>query len=153
GTGTGKTLAYLVPAILSGKKVVVSTATRALEEQIMQNDLPLVREALAPFGVPVRAALMKGLANYLCKRRFAELRETQGARVAVDRVLSRIEAWALETETGDRAELADLPDDHEAWREVQSSTETRIGARCTYFDECFVTRMKKAAEEAQLVVV
>ncbi len=153
GTGTGKTLAYLVPAILSGKKVIVSTATRALQEQIMAKDLPLVREALAPFGVEVRAALMKGLTNYLCKRRHGELLATAGGRVAADRVLSRIEAWAGETETGDRAELADIPEDADAWREVQSSTETRIGAKCTYFDECFVTRMRRDAEEAQLVVV
>jgi ATP-dependent DNA helicase DinG len=153
GTGTGKTLAYLVPAILSGKKVIVSTATRALEEQIMASDLPLVQQALAPFGVTVRAALMKGLANYLCKRRFQELRETQGGRVAVDRLLSRIESWAKETETGDRAELADMPEDADAWREVNSSTDTRIGARCPHFEECFVTRMKKDAEQAQIVVV
>jgi ATP-dependent DNA helicase DinG len=143
GTGTGKTLAYLVPAILSGRKVVVSTATRALEEQIVQKDLPLVREALAPFGVQVHAALMKGLSNYLCKRRFQELR-------TVD---PRIEAWASETQTGDRAELADLPEDADAWRDVQSSTETRIGARCPHFEECFVTRMRREAEAAQLVVV
>jgi ATP-dependent DNA helicase DinG len=153
GTGTGKTLAYLVPAILSGKKVVVSTATRALEEQIMASDLPLVQKALAPFGIQVRAALMKGLSNYLCKRRFEELRTTQGARLATDRLLSRIEAWAKETETGDRAELVDLPENADAWREVQSSTETRIGARCPHYEECFVTRMREDAEQAQIVVV
>ena len=94
GTGTGKTLAYLVPAILSGKKVVVSTATRALQEQIFAKDLPLVHAALAPFGVEVRAALMKGLSNYLCKRRYAELLATSGARVAGDTWLSRIDEWA-----------------------------------------------------------
>ena len=153
GTGTGKTLAYLVPAILSGKKVVISTATRALQEQIMAQDLPLVVRALAPFGIEVRAALMKGLPNYLCKRRHGELVATAGARVATDRHLSRIDAWAAETETGDRAELADLPEDAEAWREVQSSTETRIGAKCNYYDECFVTRMRREAEDARIVVV
>ncbi len=153
GTGTGKTLAYLVPAILSGKKVVVSTATRALQEQIMTQDLPLVARALAPFGIEVRAALMKGLPNYLCKRRYSELLTTAGARVASDRHLARIDAWARETETGDRAELTDLPEDAEAWREVQSSTDTRIGAKCTYFDECFVTNMRREAEDARLVVV
>jgi ATP-dependent DNA helicase DinG len=153
GTGTGKTLAYLVPAILSGKKVVVSTATRALQEQIMTQDLPLVAKALAPFGLEVSAALMKGLPNYLCKRRYNELLTTAGARVATDRHLARIDAWARETEYGDRAELADLPEDAEAWREVQSSTETRIGAKCTYYDECFVTRMRREAEDARLVVV
>jgi ATP-dependent DNA helicase DinG len=153
GTGTGKTLAYLVPAVLSGRKIVVSTATRALQEQIFAHDLPLVREALAPFGVEVRAALMKGLSNYLCKRRRAELLATNGARVASDKWLSRIDEWARTTESGDRAELADVPEDAEAWREVQSSTETRIGARCPHFDECFVTKMRREAEDAQLVVV
>src|SRR5262245_21442464 len=81
GTGTGKTLAYLVPAILSGQKVVVSTATKALQEQIYTKDLPLVRDLLAARGVSFRAALMKGLPNYLCKRRFDEMRLTAGARI------------------------------------------------------------------------
>ncbi len=153
GTGTGKTLAYLVPAILSGRKVVISTATRALQEQVMTKDLPLVREILTPFGVTFRAALMKGLPNYLCKRRLAELLGTAGGRVATDRVLSRIEQWAKETETGDRAELVDVPEDAEGWREVQSSTDTRIGAECKYYDECFITRMRRDAEDAQLLVV
>src|SRR5262245_28161641 len=81
GTGTGKTLAYLVPALLSGKKVVISTATRALQEQIFAKDLPLVRRLLAERGVSFQAALMKGLPNYLCKRRFDEMRLTAGARI------------------------------------------------------------------------
>ena len=184
GTGTGKTLAYLVPAILSGKKVVVSTATRALEEQIFEKDLPLVAQALAAHGVTFRAALMKGLSNYLCKRRLSELLGGAGAGAAGpppperdlfgnvaprgksgaapspspllgerDRVLLRIEAWARESETGDRAELADVAEDALVWREVQSSTETRIGAGCPHFESCFVTRMRREADEAQLVVV
>jgi ATP-dependent DNA helicase DinG len=149
GTGTGKTLAYLVPALLSGKRVVVSTATRALQEQIFVKDLPLVRELLGQAGLTFRATLMKGLSNYLCKRRFHEA----AARGVDERVLARIEAWAAETETGDRAELVDLPEDNETWRLVQSSTETRIGAQCKYYDECFVTRMRKDAEDADLVIV
>lgn len=150
GTGTGKTLAYLVPAILSGKKVVVSTATKALQEQIFTKDLPLVAEVLGAHGVTFRAALMKGLGNYLCKRRFEELRASGGS---AHRAFGRVERWALETESGDRSELADLPEDSELWREVQSSTDTRIGAPCTYFDSCFVTRMRREAEDAQIVVV
>src|ERR1700726_804488 len=118
GTGTGKTLAYLVPAILSGKKVVVSTATRALQEQIFDKDLPLVAKALAAHGVTFRAALMKGLANYLCKRRFGEL-FVDAAPGGLDenergRVLARIDRWAKETTTGDRAELADVAEDAHA---------------------------------------
>jgi ATP-dependent DNA helicase DinG len=154
GTGTGKTLAYLVPAILSGKKVVVSTATRALEEQIFTKDLPMVRSILAPLGIEFRAALMKGLANYVCKRRLAELLASDGAaRIGGDRDLARLVEWTKETATGDRAELATLAEDAAAWRDVQSSSDTRIGAACAYYDECFVTKMRKDAEEASLVVV
>ena len=148
GTGTGKTLAYLVPAVLSGRKVIVSTATKALQEQIFTKDLPLVAQALAPHGVTFRAALMKGLSNYLCKRRFAELR-TSGQVGG----LGRLEEWARETETGDRAELADLPEDAPIWQSVQSSSDTRIGQGCEHFGECFVTRMKRDADEARIVVV
>jgi ATP-dependent DNA helicase DinG len=150
GTGTGKTLAYLVPAILSGRKVVVSTATRALQDQIFVKDLPLVAEALAPCGVTFTASLMKGLANYLCLRRMNEARAVAGG---IDPMLARILDWAARTESGDRAELADLPEDADAWRDVASSSETRIGAGCEHFDACFVTRMRREAEEAQIVVV
>ncbi|MEO7109921.1 MAG: ATP-dependent DNA helicase [Polyangiaceae bacterium] len=165
GTGTGKTLAYLIPAVLSGKKVIISTATRALQEQIFDKDLPLVAALLADGGVVVRAAMMKGLSNYLCKRRWNELAASaNGNRIDVDVNLSRIARWLKEesgpTEDGeivmsrgDRAELSDLPEESLAWRDVQSSTETRIGAECKYYDECFVTRMKRDAEEAQIVVV
>jgi ATP-dependent DNA helicase DinG len=151
GTGTGKTLAYLVPAVLSGRKVVVSTATRALQEQIFVHDLPLVAQALGAHGVRFRASLMKGLANYVCLRRFEEAR-VRGQH-AGDREFARIAAWLQSTQTGDRAELADLPEDAAAWREVASSSETRIGAGCEHFEACFVTRMRREAEEAQVVVV
>lgn len=150
GTGTGKTFAYLVPAVLSGKKVVVSTATHALQEQIFEKDLPLVRGVLEEHGVELRVALMKGLSNYLCKRRTHErLRSAE----PVSAELARIERWALETQTGDRAELVDLAEGAHAWRDVQSGTDTRIGAGCKYYDECFVTRMKREAEQAQIIVV
>jgi ATP-dependent DNA helicase DinG len=154
GTGTGKTLAYLVPAVLSGKKIVVSTATRALEEQIFAKDLPIVRTILAPLGIDFRAALMKGLANYVCKRRLGELLASDGAaRIGSDRDLARLVEWAKETETGDRAELAALAEDAAAWRDVQSSSDTRIGAACEHYDACFVTKMRRDAEEATIVVV
>jgi ATP-dependent DNA helicase DinG len=146
GTGTGKTLAYLVPAILSGKKVVVSTATRALQEQIYFKDLPIVAEVLAAYGIKFRAALMKGLSNYLCRRRLHE------ALLAGD-VSFRLKQWSEETESGDRSELADLAEDDPAWAAVMSGTDTRIGSECHYFDECFVTRMKQDAERADIVVV
>jgi ATP-dependent DNA helicase DinG len=151
GTGTGKTLAYLVPAVLSGRKVVISTATRALQDQIFNKDLPIVAEALAAHGVSFRAALMKGLSNYLCLRRFGEAR-TSGDH-ASDAAFARIQDWAEHTETGDRAELVDLREDAEVWREVASSSETRIGAACEHFEACFVTRMRRDAEAAQILVV
>jgi ATP-dependent DNA helicase DinG len=151
GTGTGKTLAYLIPAVLSGRKVIVSTATRALQDQIFTKDLPIVAEALAAHGVSFRASLMKGLSNYLCLRRFAEARLT--SEHASGPEFARIVAWAGETETGDRAELSDLREDAEVWREVMSSSDTRIGAGCEHFEACFVTRMRQGAEDAQIVVV
>ncbi|WP_437746444.1 ATP-dependent DNA helicase [Sorangium sp. So ce1504] len=151
GTGTGKTLAYLVPAILSGRKVVVSTATKALEDQIYTKDLPLVAEHLR---LDPRAALVKGLGNYLCLRRFSELRTSPGAGAGIaGRSLPLIEAWAQETEMGDVAELAHLAEGDPLWREVASSSETRLGASCEYFERCFVTRMKRDSEAARLLVV
>jgi ATP-dependent DNA helicase DinG len=151
GTGTGKTLAYLVPAVLSGRKVVISTATRALQEQIFAKDLPIVAEALAAHGVPLRASLMKGLSNYLCLRRLGEARSAgeRGAGAS----LARIAEWAQTTETGDRAELTELAEDAEVWRDVASSSETRIGAGCEHYEACFVTRMRREAEDAQIIVV
>ncbi len=152
GTGTGKTLAYLVPALLSGLKVVVSTATKTLQDQIVTKDIPLVAEHLA---FEPQVALVKGLGNYLCKRRFGELRTSAyslGGASAM-RSLPLVEAWASETETGDMAELAMLPEGDPLWREVSSSSETRIGTSCAYHKECFVTKMRKDADEAQLLVV
>lgn len=151
GTGTGKTLAYLVPAILSGRKVVVSTATRALQEQIFVKDLPVVAEALGAHGVTVRAAIMKGLSNYLCLRRLNEAL-TSPSRGA-DKALARIAEWARRSQAGDRAELEDFAEDSPAWRDVASSSDTRIGSGCDHYDRCFVTRMRRDAEDAQVVVV
>jgi ATP-dependent DNA helicase DinG len=147
GTGTGKTLAYLVPAILSGRKVVVSTATKTLQDQIARVDLPrLARVMPRPFTWGV----MKGLGNYVCRRRL-EAFERQLTLVA-DPTFARLRAWVDETETGDRADLAELPDDSPHWREVQSSPETRVGARCPHHDRCFVTAMRRAAAGADVVV-
>ncbi len=151
GTGTGKTLAYLVPAILSGKKVVVSTATRALQEQIITRDLPLIERAL---GLDPRAALMKGLSNYVCRRRYAEFRSSAEAmRPTWARSLGAVRSWLPETETGDIGELAGLEENSPIWREITSSSDTRVGASCQFYEECFVTRMKRDAEAARIVVV
>ncbi|HVW24821.1 MAG TPA: ATP-dependent DNA helicase [Polyangiaceae bacterium] len=151
GTGTGKTLAYLVPAILSGRKVVVSTATRALQEQIFYKDLPLIERTL---GLKPDAALMKGLANYVCKRRLAELRASADAAGAeVTRALSLVERWLGDAEAGDVSEIDGLPEDDPVVSRFTSSSDTRVGQSCHYYSECFVTRMKRAAESAKIVVV
>ncbi len=151
GTGTGKTLAYLVPAILSGRKVVVSTATRALQEQIFYKDLPLIEKTL---GLVPNASLMKGLGNYICRRRFAELRASgEASTPAAARALSLVERFVEDAETGDVSENAGLSEDDPVLYSVTSSSETRVGPSCAYHAECFVTRMKRAAESARIVVV
>jgi ATP-dependent DNA helicase DinG len=157
GTGTGKTLAYLVPALLSGRRVVVSTGSKALQEQIALKDLPLIAQHL---GIEPNAMMVKGLNNYLCLRRFAELSEalTQSGpgsstgRPELRRALPIVRDWAERTSVGDVSELAELAESHPVWREIASSSETRIGQRCDYFEDCHVTRMKRAAQQAQLLI-
>jgi ATP-dependent DNA helicase DinG len=148
GTGTGKTLAYLVPAVLSGLKVVISTGTKTLQEQLRDKDIPLVRDLLE---TELEVACMKGLSNYLCLRRLGELRRTPGLFPDAER--AALERWASLTETGDRAELAELPDGSPLWAAVCSSPETRLGPRCPRFEDCFVTRMRRDAGSARLLVV
>jgi ATP-dependent DNA helicase DinG len=151
GTGTGKTLAYLVPALESGKKVVISTATRALQEQIFFKDLPLAHRIL---GLPMQATLMKGLGNYLCRRRFEEfVRSEEAARPGFARAIDTVRAWIEESETGDLGELAALREDDPVRLAIASSSETRLGQPCAHFESCFVTRMRREAEAARLVVV
>jgi ATP-dependent DNA helicase DinG len=154
GTGTGKTLAYLIPALLSGRKVVVSTGTKTLQDQIATVDIPRLRAILDPTGVlgrPLTWAVMKGLQNYVCLRRLGE-RDRQRSLLPTPE-LDRVLAWVNETASGDRADLAELPDDSPLWRDVQATPETRIGARCTFYERCFVTQMRRRAAEAQLVIV
>lgn len=151
GTGTGKTFAYLVPALLSGRKVVISTATRALQDQIAQRDLPLVQQVL---GTRVDAVVMKGLGNYLCRRRYREFLQSEEAlRPTHARALDWIRHWLRDTETGDHAELATLDEGSPTWLEVASSSETRLGTPCPHYEECFVTAMKRQAEAARIVIV
>ncbi len=151
GTGTGKTLAYLVPALLSGKRVVVSTATKALQEQIAYKDLPLIARAL---GIEPRATVVKGLANYLCKRRYHEFSKSpEASRPKHARALEVLSTWHQESSTGDVAELAAIAEDDAIWSHVTSSSETRVGAGCEYFSECFVTELRRQAEASQLLIV
>jgi ATP-dependent DNA helicase DinG len=143
GTGIGKTLAYLVPALESGQRVVVSTGTRGLQDQIARNDLPLLRTIVAR---PFAAVVLKGVSNYICKRKLAELRADRGDARG-------IAEWAEETATGDRAEVDWISEDDPWWSEVTTSSEARLGARCPYFNVCFVTQARRAAEKANLVLV
>ncbi len=151
GTGTGKTLAYLVPAVESGRRVIVSTGTRNLQDQIHDLDLPFLRDRL---GLKFTAVVMKGRENYLCRYRLAEF-EREPLFEALDerRFLPVIAAWGRTTATGDRAEIADLPDDLRLWRDVNARADTCTGSRCPEYDACWLTRVKRAAQSAQIVVV
>jgi ATP-dependent DNA helicase DinG len=151
GTGTGKTLAYLIPAILSGLKVVVSTGTKNLQEQIFSKDIPFLHQVL-----PHRfsAAYMKGRQNYLCLWRLQRLRQQPALPGLVDRIwLQRLERWAKDTTTGDRAELADLPDDAFVWGELCTTSESCLGQRCELYNQCFITRTRQEAAAADIIIV
>ena len=151
GTGTGKTLAYLLPAVELGRRVVVSTGTKNLQEQLVQKDIPILAQAL---GRDLNVAVMKGRANYLCLLRFSSFAKAGSFRRLEEVPIYRaVEAWAPETATGDRAEVADMPDSVDFWREVSAASENCIGQSCSLFDSCFVTRMRQRALEADLVVV
>src|SRR5688572_26963866 len=159
GTGTGKTLAYLIPAILSRQRVLVSTGTKNLQEQIFFKDLPALREAL---GVPFTATLMKGRSNYLCLHRWETYRDgVNGGTSSSGRLIESgdqvllpvIQQWASGTTTGDRAELRDLPEDLPMWKEISSEADTCLGAECPRHGDCFVTLMRQRAAESDVVIV
>ncbi len=151
GTGTGKTLAYLVPAVLSGKRVVISTGTKTLQEQLFFKDIPFVQKHLK---IPFRAAFMKGRGNYLCRRRY-KLFTRQPLLQNLDEVAhyQALRKWAARTKTGDRSELAELPEDLLVWKEVSASSDTCLGQACEFFENCFITLMRQAAAAAEVVVV
>ena len=147
GTGTGKTLAYLVPAILNRQRVLISTGTKNLQEQIYFKDIPALQTAL---GVRFQAAYMKGRANYLCLHRLDQLR---AAPFAAPDFISMIDEWRRVTESGDRAELSELPEDSALWHDVSATAETCLGTDCPQYRECYVTRMRQRAAESDLVIV
>ena len=151
GTGTGKTLAYLVPAILSGRRVIVSTGTRNLQDQIHRHDLPFLRDRL---GLDFSACVMKGRDNYLCRYRLAQFaHEPMFQDLREKDWIQRIVDWGGETASGDRAELADMPDDLKMWRDVNARAETCTGTKCPEYEDCWLTRVKREAQESQIVVV
>jgi ATP-dependent DNA helicase DinG len=147
GTGTGKTLAYLVPAILSRQRVLISTGTKNLQEQIYFKDLPVLRAAL---GVPFTAAYMKGRSNYLCLHRLDQLRASPAAP---HDFISMMDEWMRTTSIGDRAELGDLPEDSSEWHDVSATSETCLGSDCPQYNQCFVTKMRQRAAESDIVIV
>ena len=151
GTGTGKTYAYLVPALLSGKRVIISTGTRALQDQLYHRDLPRVRDAL---GIGLRSALLKGRANYLCLYRTDQAKGEPrfGGRDQAAQ-FHRVLAWSQRTQRGDLAELADFPEDSPLWPQVTSTTENCLGSECPFWDDCFVVKARADAQAADVVVV
>jgi ATP-dependent DNA helicase DinG len=151
GTGTGKTLAYLLPAIRSGQRVVISTATKALQEQLYTKDIPFIQKHFAP---DLKAAVMKGRSNFLCRQK-VRLMEGQPVLRGLDEVdwFTQIKKWEPVTETGDRAELTFLPDDAELWGKLDARRETCTGSKCPEFQRCFLTWMHQRAHEADVIIV
>jgi len=151
GTGTGKTFAYLVPAVTGGGKVLVSTGTKTLQDQLFRRDLPTIREVL---GLPVATALLKGRANYVCHHHLG--RNLEDGRLASREAvhdLQLIAGFARRSQTGDKAELGEVPEDSEAWALATSSRDNCLGQACGQFRECFVMRARRDALAADVVVV
>jgi ATP-dependent DNA helicase DinG len=147
GTGVGKTFAYLVPALLSGGKVIVSTGTKTLQDQLFHKDLPVVRRAL---GINATTALLKGRANYLCLHRLGTaLHEAGGVRGELDEV----RRWSGGTSSGDIGELPQVPEGSPVWPRVTSTTDNCLGSECPDFASCHVVKARRAAQEADLVVI
>ena len=151
GTGTGKTFAYLVPALLSGLRVLISTGTRTLQDQLYHRDLPLLAAAL---GRPARVALLKGRSNYLCRARLESIgRQGDLLPAAGDPLLARITDWSLATRSGDLAELPELADAHPLRPHITSTRENCLGQRCGHYSQCHVLEARRTALEADIVVV
>lgn len=152
GTGIGKTFAYLVPALLSGKRILISTGTRTLQDQLYYRDLPAVAAVL---GRPVKVALLKGRANYLCRYRLGQ--SLDSARGLLhgehERGLVRINDWAGVTRTGDRSELSTVPENSVLWPQVTSTVENCLGQKCPEYSRCFVFEARRRAQEADIVVI
>ncbi|MEO8808934.1 MAG: ATP-dependent DNA helicase [Rhodanobacter sp.] len=151
GTGTGKTYAYLVPALLSGERVIISTGTKALQDQLYFRDLPKVRAVL---DTRLKTALLKGRANYLCLYRLDQtVREGASFGPAQATQLATIRAWSARTRRGDRMELAEVPEESPLWPRVTSTPENCLGVECPFFEDCHVVKARREALEADVVVV
>lgn len=152
GTGTGKTWAYLVPALLGGGKVLVSTGTRTLQDQLFRRDLPRLRAALA---LPATVALLKGRSNYVCHYHLDRLAHDERALKSRTEIkqLRDIQVFAQQSKTGDKADLAQVPEDADIWNRVTSTRENCLGQECPFVRECFVLKARRQAQDADLVVV
>jgi ATP-dependent DNA helicase DinG len=155
GTGTGKSLAYLASALLSGGKVMISTATKTLQDQLFQKDLPLALSALEELtGEKKRTLLMKGRANYLCLLKAETFAPTGDLlNIRDNKLVDRLRSWIRETETGDRAEVSEMPDDAPIWADLNARAETCLGQECPLYSDCYVTQMRRQAQGADVVVV
>jgi ATP-dependent DNA helicase DinG len=151
GTGTGKTFAYLVPAILSGKKVLVSTGTKNLQDQLFYKDLPVIRKALA---IPFNAALLKGRSNYLCLYRLKNAMQSNYGHQRDDAsALATISSWAKRTQVGDIAEVSAVPEAAPIWSQATSTQDNCLGQDCPDYSECLLVKARKKAQEAEILVV
>lgn len=151
GTGTGKTLAYLIPAILSGKRVVISTGTKNLQEQLFYKDVPFLQ---SHFDTPLRVCYMKGRSNFACRLKIYENERTAfltGMEEVAD--FQIIRDWETTTLTGDRAEIAKLPENSAAWAKIDARRDACIGSKCTQFERCFITLMHQRAVESDIIIV
>ena len=151
GTGTGKTLAYLLPAICSGRRVVISTATKSLQEQLFQKDVPFLQKHFAP---ELKVAVMKGRANFLCRAKLHQMAD-QPMLKGMDEIdaFRQIRDWSKLTVSGDRAELTFLPDDSDLWGRIDARRDACTGQKCADFNQCFVTAMHQRAKDADLIIV
>jgi ATP-dependent DNA helicase DinG len=151
GTGIGKTLAYLVPAIATGRRIVVSTGTKNLQEQIFYKDIPFLQSVLPG---KIRATYLKGRSNYVCLHRLRRAESTPVLE-GLDEIdyFNRVSGWAYETQTGDRAELADLPENISFWRHIDARSDICIGSKCPSFEQCFITRARQNALESEIIIV
>jgi ATP-dependent DNA helicase DinG len=155
GTGTGKTLAYLLPVIRSGKRVIISTGTKNLQEQLFYKDIPFLEQALFPNGESkLNVCYMKGRANYLCKKKLYDLTD-QPVLSGLEEIehYRAIAAWEKTTQTGDRAELASLPEASALWHKLDARADTCLGQKCSAWDKCFITEMHRRAMESDIIIV
>src|SRR6201988_2122476 len=151
GTGTGKTLAYLIPAIRSGRRVVISTATKSLQEELFEKDIPFLQKY---FARNLKVAVMKGRGNFLCREKVHRMGD-QPVLKGLDELdwFQQIRDWEKVTSTGDRAELNFLPDDSELWQRLDARRDACTGSKCPEFNKCFLTAMHQRAAEADLIIV